>query len=170
MRKEYNTGGCARPVPQPQSARLSAISMVATIRNLNGRNSPSWGDCFLSIDLTSDRTSAAGGCPRFVPSWGDCFLSVDLSPDIISATGACHANNWLLFPVQLATLPKKPAMLTQARIAGFFHLIQRGAELLRAPPGAYSVMVTGSISWPLNCSRSMHSTRWPGSLSPMMRR
>ena len=37
------------------------------VRNLNSRNSPSWGDCSFSVDLTSDRISATGGCPRFVP-------------------------------------------------------------------------------------------------------
>ena len=40
---------------------------LAGIRNLNGRNSPSWGDCYLSVDLTSDGISATGGRPRFVP-------------------------------------------------------------------------------------------------------
>ena len=38
---------------------LSAISMVAT---------PRWGDCSLSIDLTSDEISATGGRQRFVLS------------------------------------------------------------------------------------------------------
>ena len=37
------------------------------LRDLKGRDSPSWGDCFLSVDLTSDDTSATGGRPRFVP-------------------------------------------------------------------------------------------------------
>ncbi len=36
-------------------------------RNLKGRNSPSWGDCSLSVDLTADEIPATGGHRRFVP-------------------------------------------------------------------------------------------------------
>ena len=36
------------------------------IRNLNGRNSASCGDYSLSVDLSPDIISAAGGCQGFV--------------------------------------------------------------------------------------------------------
>lgn len=43
---------------------------MSIVRNLNGRKSPSWGHCSLSVDLTADEISAAGGHQRFVPPFG----------------------------------------------------------------------------------------------------
>ena len=37
------------------------------VRNLKGRNSPSWGDCSLSADLSTNEISATGGHSCFVP-------------------------------------------------------------------------------------------------------
>ena len=39
-------------------------------RNLKGRNSPIWGDCFFSVDLIANEITATGGHWRFVPAPG----------------------------------------------------------------------------------------------------
>ena len=45
----------------------NAMQMRADIsRRLNSRNSPSWGDCSFSPDLTADEIPATGGHRRFV--------------------------------------------------------------------------------------------------------
>ena len=54
------------------------IAYPPRIRSLNGRNSPSWGDCSLSADLAADGIPAAGGHRRFVPPPG--FSSQPFGP------------------------------------------------------------------------------------------
>ncbi|MBQ6256061.1 MAG: hypothetical protein IJJ60_05680, partial [Clostridia bacterium] len=46
---------------------LGAKEWFPPFRDLNSRNSPSWGDCSFSVDLTADLFSATGGNRRFVP-------------------------------------------------------------------------------------------------------
>ena len=46
----------------------AGIAYPPRFRSLKGRNSPSWGACSLSADLTTGETPATGGRPWFVPA------------------------------------------------------------------------------------------------------
>ena len=64
------------PITSPQPSGIysqccaGGYYIPPRIRSLNGRNSPSWGDCSLSADLTADEIPATGGHRRFVPPHG----------------------------------------------------------------------------------------------------
>ena len=54
--------------------RPQAAIGIASVRNLNGRNSASCGDYSLSVDLTSDRISAQGRLSEVRPFMGRLLL------------------------------------------------------------------------------------------------
>ena len=102
-----NSGGWLPFTLRVHGNARAGIVYPPRIRSLNGRNSPSWGDCSLSADLTADEIPAAGGHQRFVPPHG--FSSRSIRPALFRCAEArvSGGNPKACYALSLASLGAK---------------------------------------------------------------